>query len=101
MKQTNNDVYVKAIQTFGEENQLFQLCEELAELIKAVNKWRRNKELANVYTAYLDDVTEEIADVEIMIDQVKLMLNIQEVELLDMKQKKIHRLAERLKNYDR
>lgn len=43
MKQTNNEIFREAIETFGEDNQLFQLCEEMAELIKAVNKWRRKQ----------------------------------------------------------
>lgn len=96
MKQTQNEVYQQAIAKYGEENQLFQVCEECAELIKAINKWRRNKQLASVYPAYVDDVTEEIADVEVMIDQLIMILGISQTDVLDIKQSKIRRLAERL-----
>ena len=92
-----NDVYERAIEFYGVDNQLFQLCEELAELIKAVNKWRRNRKLAEIYPAYRDDVTEEIADVEIMIDQLIMMLDISYKDLFDIKYSKINRLAERIR----
>jgi NTP pyrophosphatase (non-canonical NTP hydrolase) len=97
MKQTNNEIFREAIETFGEDNQLFQLCEEMSELIKAVNKWRRNKELAVKYPAYVEDVAEEIADVEIMIEQLQMILEIPHNEIYDIRIKKIERLKQRVK----
>ena len=97
MKQTQNEIYRKAIETYGVDNQLFQLCEEMAELMKAVNKWRRNKHLAEKYPAYIEDVTEEIADVEIMLDQLQIMLEIPHNDVYDIRCKKLERLADRLK----
>ena len=97
MKQTQNEIYRKAIDTYGVDNQLFQLCEEMAELMKAVNKWRRNKHLAEKYPSYVGDVTEEIADVEIMLDQLQIMLKIPHNDVYDIRCKKLERLADRLK----
>lgn len=54
---------------YGENNQLNQLQEELAELIKAVNKYRRDED-------NIDNLIEEIADVEIMIEQIKYLLHL-------------------------
>lgn len=54
---------------YGENNQLNQLQEELAELIKAVNKYRRDED-------NIDNLIEEIADVEIMIQQIKYLLRL-------------------------
>lgn len=54
---------------YGENNQLNQLQEELAELIKAVNKYRRDED-------NIDNLIEEIADVEIMIQQIKYLLHL-------------------------
>ena len=54
---------------YGEANQLNQLQEELGELIVAVNKYRRS-------TDNITNLVEEIADVEIMLRQVKCLLNL-------------------------
>lgn len=51
---------------YGLDSQLNILQEELAELIQAVSKYRRNGS---------SDIIEEIADVFIMIDQVIYLLN--------------------------
>lgn len=98
MIQTHKEIYQKAIESYGVDNQLFQLDEEMAELIKAVNKWRRNKKLAEKYSAYVEDVAEEIADVEIMLDQLKMILDINETEILDWKYRKLRRLNEDLQS---
>ena len=52
---------------YGEANQLNQLQEELAELIVAINKYRRNAD-------NITNLVEEIADVEIMLRQIKYLL---------------------------
>lgn len=87
-------MYQKAIEAFGVDNQLFQLDEEMAELIKAVNKWRRNQRPGN--EAFVDGVAEEIADVEIMLDQLKIILGITDTDIEDWKYRKIKRLSENI-----
>lgn len=54
---------------YGEANQLNQLQEELAELIVAVNKYRRSAD-------NITNLVEEIADVEIMLQQIKCLLHL-------------------------
>ena len=56
----------KAINKFGRENQLKVVIEELAELIMTINHVERRKK-------DWTDLASEIADVEIMITQLKLM----------------------------
>jgi NTP pyrophosphatase (non-canonical NTP hydrolase) len=59
-------LYKKAIQKWGLPAQLGMLMEECAELIKATHKVLRN----NSRSAWLG-LAEELADVEIMIEQIK------------------------------
>lgn len=88
---------------YGYEAQSNQLVEECAELIQAVNKYRRAK--AGVgqpvdpdkrAVAY-DNLVEEIADVELMLEQVKHLLEIPEEDLEAVKQYKVNRTRERIK----
>ena len=82
----------KILNFYGEENQLNQATEELAELIVAINKYKRKKENAR------DNVIEEIADVENMIEQIKAILSIDDGEVDLIKKDKIKRQIERIKN---
>lgn len=80
-----NDLYSKLIMVFGKENQVIVAVEELAELQKELTKFLRKK-LNRV------NLSEEIADVEIMVEQLKLMFNCgQQVE--DIKNYKLERTA--------
>lgn len=62
-------IYKKAVEKWGVEAQLDQTIEEAAELIQAVNKFKRRRGDEPV-----DNLIEEIIDVEIMIGQVKVIL---------------------------
>lgn len=85
------DIYVKAIETFGVPSQVDMLIEEMAELTQALLKWRRGREgsFANVH--------EEVVDVEIVLAQIKTGLN--PAALDSWKNKKLARLQERIKNH--
>jgi NTP pyrophosphatase (non-canonical NTP hydrolase) len=81
-KQINEEqLYEKALNTFGESIQTVVAMEELAELQQALSKHLRCKD---------HNVEEEIADVEIMIGQLKLLFDKDKVEKI--KQEKLHRL---------
>lgn len=84
-------LYNLAIETYGDEAQINQGIEEMAELIQAVNKFRR---MRNPVT--FDNIAEEIADVEIMMDQYKQIYGITENEIILLKKRKLDRLAKRL-----
>lgn len=59
-------VLFRAIDTFGEESQQLMVIEEMSELTKEISKRFRGED-------NIDHIAEEIADVEIMLDQLKLI----------------------------
>lgn len=83
---------------YGYEGQSEQLTEECAELIQAVSKLRRAMKRGTVEKRRIaiDHLIEEIADVEIMIEQVKYLLQIPEEEIQAMKIYKINRTKENI-----
>lgn len=78
---------------YGYEAQSSQLVEECAELIQAVSKYRRANTEAKRAVA-LENLIEEIADVEIMLEQIKYLLQIPEDELRAVKLFKVNRTRE-------
>ena len=78
----------KAISQNGEYGQLDICIEEMAELTQAISKLKRG--LTN-------NVEEEVADVEIMLEQVRMMSLVDNDLIDDIKAQKIERLRERLK----
>jgi NTP pyrophosphatase (non-canonical NTP hydrolase) len=83
-----NDLFDKAITKWGEAPQLVMMMEECAELTQAISKALRGKE-------DLSNIAEEIADVEIMLAQMKLIFS-NSVEVENWKSAKIQRLKELL-----
>ena len=86
---------------YGYEEQSNQLIEECAELIQALNKYRRASGKGQPIAEYqkttvLENIIEEIADVEVMLDQIKYLLNISEKDILTVKQAKTIRQRNRM-----
>jgi NTP pyrophosphatase (non-canonical NTP hydrolase) len=84
---------------FGLDNRMLQCTEELSELVQALCKYRRiidgDKTCIVNVTEAKQMVAEEIADVEICIEQLKYLLcNKEQVER--RKKQKIKRTQERL-----
>lgn len=77
-----------AINTWGPETQTKMVLEEMAELQKEICKSWRGKDCS-------ESIAEEVADVEIMLDQLKMMLNI-ESKVAQYRRKKLLRLEQRL-----
>lgn len=90
------ELYKFAIERYGDEAQINQGIEEMAELIQAINKFRRNP-----CEETLKGIEEEIADVEIMLEQYKIIFGAV-LQVYRAKTNKLQRLAERLgvKDYD-
>lgn len=88
----------QAIETYGVQAQCDVAIEEMAELTKAIVKIRRVADDYGKTQAALDNLMEEIADVDIMIDQLKIMWGPKQVE--EYRKKKLERLERRL-NDDR
>lgn len=79
-----------AIKKYGPEMQKTVAVEEMSELIKEICKDKRGND------NYLP-ISEEIADVEIMLEQLKLIYNVGPLVEVQ-KQNKLKRLQERLNN---
>jgi len=64
----------RAIRTYGEQPQVDVAIEEMSELTKAILKYRRAENKNKNEAEYLeDDIIEEIADVQIMLDQMRII----------------------------
>lgn len=84
---------------YGLEAQSRQTMEECAELIQALNKYLRNVTGGQPAQEHnrdklISDVAEEIADVSIMLEQMKFLFNCND-EVSQVIQKKIERTYER------
>ena len=91
---------IKIANHYGLVKQSRQLSEECAELIQAVSKYMRYQETSYASTVdwkYLENVCEEIADVEVMLEQIKYLLHINPEAVEEIKKNKIDRQLERIK----
>ena len=61
----------RAIRTYGEQPQVDVTIEEMSELTKALLKHRRNEDMS--VNRRLNNILEEIADVQIMLDQMRII----------------------------
>lgn len=77
---------------YGLDKQINQLSEECAELIIALNKWRRAPDDKK---PDLTTIAEEIADVQIMLEQMEAAFNIEYLVMM-LKEQKLERTLKRL-----
>ena len=85
---------LKIADHYGVNSQLSILQEECAELIQAVSKYRRTND-PNVFDRM--HLEEEIADVEIMIAQIKYLMKLSEKDIRGIKDTKLERQLERMR----
>ena len=92
------EILKKAIEHYGPQNQMMVAMEESAELAQAVSKYIRcaKKWQFKEIIEARDHVIEEIADVLIMIEQLKIILDIQNHEINCFKDYKVNRLKRRM-----
>lgn len=76
---------------YGYDAQREILYEEMSELTKAISKYRRDNSKKN-----FDNIIEEIADVEIMLQQIKHLLGINPKYIEGIKEYKILRTKQRI-----
>lgn len=88
MTDAETAVFAEAPGTWGAEAQITMVFEEMSELQKELCKRLRGKDNA-------DNIAEEIADVEIMLDQMKLLFNIWPLVQV-RRAEKVDRLSARL-----
>jgi hypothetical protein len=82
-------VMEQAIKTWGDQAQIMMVYEEMSELQKELCKNWRGRE-------NIEQIAEEVADVEIMLAQLKMIYGIAE-DVARYRTSKIERLAQRLK----
>lgn len=78
--------YTKALDIWGEEYQIFLAIQEMSELSKELSKYMMGEN-------NIDDIKKEIADVEIMLTELKLIYGSIENEKLY----KLRRLREKIR----
>jgi NTP pyrophosphatase (non-canonical NTP hydrolase) len=85
-KKTEYEILTTAIRVFGEEAQEGVAIEECSELIQAISHKHRGRE---------HNIAEEIADVEIMLEQLKIINNCRN-EVAEIHKQKIDRLFQKV-----
>ena len=85
---TEKDIFRSAINTYGAVMQITVAFEEMSELQKELCKYIRG-------SGSKENISEEIADVEIMMEQMKMIFNC-EAAVLQVREKKVKRLKERI-----
>ena len=93
-KEQRKTLYQRAIDTWGDKAQLEMAQEEATELALAIRKLIRGKENA------VAELVSEIADVEIMIEQIKFMNPHCVMAIESEKYFKLNRLNDRLNKQD-
>lgn len=83
---SEHEILLTAIHSFGEEVQERQAIEECSELIQAICHKHRGRE---------HNIAEEIADVEIMLEQLKIINNCDN-KVKEIRKFKIDRLYQRV-----
>ena len=78
----------RAVEAYGKEHQLIICMEEMAELTKELSKNLRGHH-------NLQEISEEVADVEIMLEQVKVLFELREY-VAEAKEAKLLRLQKRI-----
>ena len=73
--------------------QFIVAIEECSELQKAITKHLRGNDLSNVF--------EEVADVEIMIEQIRSLSEESNSKITEFKEKKLRRLSELLESIEK
>ena len=81
------------IEHYGTEHQLVKLAEEAGELVQASLKY-----VDKPSTLTLANLIEEMADVALLTEQVKIMFNISDSELETIMMEKVEREGRRIRN---
>lgn len=87
---SEKEICQEALKTYGMPNQLIVAIEELSELQKEICKYLRGK-------GDMQHIAEEVADVEIMIEQLTMAFNIR-ADVIRWRRKKFERLSGRMKH---
>ena len=86
------EILHKNIEQHGHATEMFIAAEEAAELIQAISKVRRYGYIGE----YADNLIEEIADVSIILQELKMMFDITDADFEKKIDFKIQRINDRL-----
>ena len=89
----DRDILAAAVRRYGSGRQLVKCCEELAELSQAICKLFDGKAWSEMD---IEAVVEEMADVEIMLEQVRMVLAVDPDLEARWRSRKLRRLAKHL-----
>lgn len=87
--EARQEVYCCAIEKYGEDAQLWMVIEEMSELAKEICKFQRGKRS-------LADIADEIADVQIMLEQATMIFGVDDL-VREHRDAKVMRLKERVR----
>lgn len=88
------NTYERALKAWGKEPQMLQVIEEMSELTKEILK-NINRKKDNI-----NELIEETADVEIMLEQLKICYNIADA-VTKYKTEKLKKIDQRLDEWER
>jgi len=93
----SRNILLRSTFVFGNESQVDKSIEEMSELIKALLKHRHDRiwQDSKGQAEYRKSIIEEISDVQIMIDQLKIIFDC-ENECSIIRKKKLQRLNDYL-----
>ena len=94
MTQQEKDLYERNIKYHGIEQETTIAMEECSELIQAISKCKRY----GCINKYRENLIEEMTDVLLMIDEFKMIYQISDVDISDIRKYKMDRQSYRLKN---
>ncbi|MBQ1611865.1 MAG: hypothetical protein II085_00140 [Alphaproteobacteria bacterium] len=88
------NTFERAVKVWGKEPQMLQVIEEMSELTKEILK-NVNRKKDNI-----NELIEETADVEIMLEQLKVCYGISE-QVADYKVSKLKKIDQRLDEWEK
>lgn len=92
-KKQESELYKQALSTWGIGSQLMMAIEEMSELTKEICKYKRFQDKKENYR---ENIKEEIADVLIMIEQLKYIFKYTNEDIDLIKQNKLNKLEQYL-----
>jgi len=88
-RKMSSELYRRAITTWGEEAQRWMVVEEISEFLDTLAKAIRGR-------ASRQELVDELADAQIMLEQIMILFSLSENEVEEAKRRKLERLESRL-----
>jgi len=88
-KMDDEELFKECVNHWGTTSQILMVIEELSELIvELCHSLRANKPFN------IEQITEELADAKLMLDQLQFIFNISDIELNNIRKMKMKRIKE-------